>query len=148
MPARLAASTLSPSPGPQAILIPMSRADILSFHAATPIWFWPVLMWNLYWMLRYLDREAETQRFLLCIHTDGRGRLYLEWIAKPQRSSPWELSHKTPVHELYDLDFLSGLSDAAQQCGTSALACAVTGDTLACLIAAAGFSPDLQPEPG
>ena len=126
----------------------MSRADILSFHAATPIWFWPVLMWNLYWMLRFLDREAETQRFLVRIRTDGRGRLYLEWIAKPQRPSLWELSHKTPVHELYDLDFLSGQMDAAQQCGTSALACSVTGDTLGDLISAAGFSPDLQPEPG
>ena len=126
----------------------MSRADILSFHAATPIWFWPVLMWNLYWMLRYLDHAAETQLFLVRIRTDGRGRLYLEWIAKPERPSPWDLSHKTPAHELYDLDFLSGLSDAVQQCSTSALARSVTGDTLAALISAAGFSPDLQPEPG
>ena len=126
----------------------MSRADILSFHAATPIWFWPVLAWNLYWMLRYLDREAETQRFLVRIHTDGRGRLYLEWIAKPERPSLWELSHKTPVHELYDLDFLSGQMDAVQQCGTSALAHSVTGSTLGDLISAAGFSPDLEPEPG
>ena len=105
-------------------------------------------MWNLYWMLRFLDREAETQRFLVRIRTDGRGRLYLEWIAKPQRPSPRELSHKTPVHELYDLDFLSGQMDAVQQCRTSVLACSVTGDTLGDLISAAGFSPDLQPEPG
>ena len=126
----------------------MSRADIFSFHAATPIWFWPVLMWNLYWMLRFLDRKAEHERFLVRIHTDGRGRLYLEWIAKPERPSPFDLSHKTPIHELYDLDFLSGQSDAVQQCGTSALACSTRGDTLTALISAAGFSPDLQPEPG
>ncbi len=126
----------------------MSRADIFSFHAATPIWFWPVLMWNLYWMLRYLDRRATSETFLVRIHTDGRGRLYLEWIAKPERPSLWELSPKTPVHRLYDLDFLSGLSDAVQQCGTSALARSVTGDTLTALIAAEGFGPNLQPEPG
>jgi hypothetical protein len=54
----------------------------------------------------------------------------------------------TPMDELYDLDSLSGMMDAAQQSGTCALACAVIGDTLAALISAAGFSPDLQPEPG
>jgi len=126
----------------------MSRFETSQFYAATPIWLWPVLMWNLYWMLRYLDRAAETQRFLVRIRTDGRGRLYLEWIAKPERPSPFDLSHRTPVHELFDLDFLSGLSDAVQQCGTSTLARAVTGDTLSRLISAAGFSPNLQPEPG
>jgi len=52
------------------------------------------------------------------------------------------------MDELYDLDSLSGMMDAAQQSGTCALACAVIGDTLAALISAAGFSPDLQPEPG
>jgi len=126
----------------------MSRADILSFYAATPIWFWPVLAWNLYWMLRYLDREAETYRFLVRIRTNGRGRLYLEWIAKPERPSPFDLSHKTPVHQLYDLDFLSRMMDAVQQCGTLVLARLTRGDTLADLIAASGFPADLQPEPG
>ncbi len=80
----------------------MSRADILSFHAATPIWFWPVLMWNLYWMLRYLDRRAEDETFLVRIHTDGRGGLYLEWIATPERPLPWELSDKISAHELFN----------------------------------------------
>ena len=126
----------------------MSRFETFQFYAATPIWFWPVLMWNLYWMLRFLDRKAESERFLVRIHTDGRGRLHLEWIAKPERPSPLPLSYKAPVHELYDLDLLSGLSDAAQQCGTLVLARSLTGDTLAALIAAAGCSPDLQPEPG
>ena len=144
----ISGENLSPSPEPQVILKPMSRIETRPFFNATPLVYWPVLMWNLYWMLRFLDRQAETQRFLVRIHTDGRGRFCLEWIATPERPSPWELSHKTPVHELYDLDFLSGLSDAAQQCGTSALARSVTGDTLTALIAAAGFSPNLQPEPG
>ena len=126
----------------------MRRQDVIAFYAATPIWYWPVLAWNLYWMLRYLDRQAETQRFLVRIRTDGRGKLYLEWIARPERPSPWELSHKTPVHQRFDLDFLSAFTDAAQQCGTSALARSVTGDTLAALISAAGFAPDIQPEPG
>ena len=126
----------------------MSLFETQPFYAATPIWFWPILAWNLYWMLRYLDRQSETQRFLVRIRTDGRGRLYLEWIAKPQRPSPWGLSHKTPVHELYDLDFLSGMMDAVQQCGAAALACSTRGDTLGDLIAAAGFIPDLEPEPG
>jgi hypothetical protein len=44
----------------------MSRFETRQFYAATPIWFWPVLAWSLYWMLRYLDREAKTQRFLAC----------------------------------------------------------------------------------
>jgi len=126
----------------------MSRFETRPFYAATPLWLWPVLMWNLYWMLRFLDRQAETHRFLVRIHTDGRGRLRLEWIAKPERPSPRDLSHRTPVHQLFDLDFLSGLSDAAQQCGTSALARAVTGDTLTALISAAGFSAEIQSEPG
>gem|GEM_PF-1341718 len=139
---------LSPSPCARAILIPMSRADILSFYAATPIWFWPVLAWNLYWMLRYLDREATQANFLVRIRTDGRGRLNLEWIAKPEPPSPWGLSHKTPVHQLFDLDLLSEMSDAAQQCGTAALARSVTGDTLTALISAAGVPADLDPEPG
>jgi len=126
----------------------MSRFETSQFYAATPIWLWPVLMWNLYWMLRYLDREAEMQRFLVRIHTDGRGRLYLEWIAKPQRPSPFDLSHRTPVHQLFDLDLLSGLADAVQQCGTSTLARSTRGDTLRDLIAAAGFGTELDPEPG
>ena len=126
----------------------MSRADVFSFYAATPILFWPVLAWNLYWLLRYLDREAGTYRFLLRIRTSGRGRLYLEWIAKPERPSPFGLSHKAPVHQLYDLDFLSGMMDAARQCGTLVLARSTLGDTLTALLSAAGFSPDLQPEPG
>ena len=44
----------------------MSRFETRQFYAATPICFWPVLAWSLYWMLRYLDREAKTQRFLAC----------------------------------------------------------------------------------
>jgi len=126
----------------------MSRSDVLSLYVATPIWFWPVLAWNLYWMLRYLDTRAGHETFLVRIRTDRRGRPCLEWIAKPERPSPWNLSHKTAAHELFNLDFLSGQSDAAQQCGTSTLARSVTGDTLGDLIAAAGFSADIQPEPG
>jgi len=126
----------------------MSRFETRPFYSATPIWFWPILAWNLYWMLRFLDRQAAQANFLVRIHTDGRGRLYLEWIAKPERPLPWDLSHKTPMHQLCDLDFLSGLSDAVRQCGTSALARSVTGSTLAALISAAGFSADIQPEPG
>jgi len=145
---RMLLKNLSPSPMLRAILVPMSRIETRPFFDATPIVYWPVLMWNLYWMLRFLDRRAADETFLVRIHTDGRGRVFLEWIAKPERPSPFDLSHKTPALELHDLDFLSGLSDAAQQCGTSALARPVTGETLAALISAAGFSPDLQPEPG
>jgi hypothetical protein len=126
----------------------MSRRDVIAFYAATPFWYWPVLAWNLYGMLRYLDREAARANFLVRIRTDGRGRLCLEWIARPERPSPWDLSHKTPVHNLCELDFLSAFTDAVQQCGTSALARSVTGDTLAALISAAGFAAEIQPEPG
>ena len=62
---------LSPTLGHQAILIPMSRFETRPFYVATPIWFWPVLAWNLYWMLRFLDRKVEHERFLVRIHTDG-----------------------------------------------------------------------------
>jgi len=49
----------------------MSRFETRPFYVATPIWFWPVLAWNLYWMLRFLDRKVEHERFLVRIHTDG-----------------------------------------------------------------------------
>ena len=126
----------------------MSRADIIRFYAATPVWFWPVLAWNLYGLRRHLDARAASETFLVRIHLGPRGRLRLEWLARPERAAHWPLSHSGPPrHALFDLDHLSRAMDAAQLCGAAMLARAARGDTLAALIAAAGFAPLPQPEP-
>ena len=61
----------------------MSRSDILRFYAVTPVWFWPVLWWN----LRRLDarmaaRMAAGESGLAEIFTNGNGRLGVRWIAR------------------------------------------------------------------
>lgn len=126
----------------------MSRADIHRFFAVTPFLFWPVLMWNLYWLQRYLEGEARTQVFLVRILTDGRGRLGLEWIARPERPRPFALPHNhVPIQEASSLDLSSRMMDGAQAGSAFALARAVRGATLGVLIGAAGFSPSPDPEP-
>jgi|GEM_PF-1443041 len=112
--ARPRAPTPIPLPRPQCDTLPMSRTDIIRFYAATPVWFWPVLAWNLYWLRRYLDARAASETFLVRIHLGARGRLRLEWLARPERAAHWPLSHSGPPrHALFDLDRLSKLSDGA-----------------------------------
>ena len=88
----------------------MSRDDILRFYAATPVWFWPVLWWNLLSLRRWILTLDHSQAFLFRIHTNGRGRIRIEWIAAPVRPLRYELSRKRPrSHDLADLDLQSRL---------------------------------------
>lgn len=127
----------------------MSRTDIIRFYAATPVWFWPVLAWNLFHLLRALERRGDGHAFLVRILTDGRGRLLLEWISRPTRPSLADLSHNgPPVYELFDLDLLSGMAEGRGLFRLASRVRCVAGKTLARLIKSAGFLRDVQPEPG
>lgn len=126
----------------------MSRADIHRFFAVTPVILWPVLAWNLYWLQRSLDAEARSANFLVRILTDGRGRLKLDWIARPERAQPFTLSHNhLPVQEATSLDLRARIWEGLHLCSAHLLARAVRGTTLGALIRAAGFTALPEPEP-
>jgi len=94
----------------------MTRDDILRFYAATPIWFWPVLWWNL-WRLDALmaARLAAGESVLAEIFTNGRGALRVRWIARASAPEFWR--HDGPdVLELADLD-AHARGFAAAACG-------------------------------
>ncbi len=60
----------------------MTRADILRFYAATPLWFWPVLCWNLFRLEATLARRrAAGESVLAEIVTNGHGRIRVRWIS-------------------------------------------------------------------
>jgi len=127
----------------------MCRSDVIRFHEATPLWFWPVLAWNLCWLLRRLDRMAVDTRFLLRITTDGRGRLRLQWIARPERPDALALARAGAlVPEPLDLDLISALMEGRGLFRAATLARAVSGRTLARRFTAAGCCAPVQPEPG
>jgi hypothetical protein len=94
----------------------MTRDDILRLYAATPIWFWPVLWWNLWRLDAYMAaRMAAGESVLAEIFTNGRGALRVRWIAEAAAPTFWR--HDGPgVLELVDLDaYARGFAAAA--CG-------------------------------
>jgi hypothetical protein len=127
----------------------MCRSDVIRFYEATPLWFWPVLAWNLYWLLRRLDRMATDTSFLARITTDGRGRLRLQWVSRPERPDKLALARAgAPSPDLFDLDLISALMEGRGLFRAATLARAVSGRTLARLFLAAGACPPAEPEPG
>ncbi len=82
----------------------MTRADILRFYAATPIWFWPVLWWNLFRLEATLARRCAAGESVLAeIVTNGRGQVRVRWISVTR--APLFAPHDGPgVIELHDLD--------------------------------------------
>ncbi len=114
---------LSPAHCTAPIMPCMSRDDILRFYGATPVWFWPVLWWNLLYFRRWVLTLDHTQAFLFRIHTDGRGRIRIEWIAAPVRPLQYDLSYTRPrTHDLADLDLQSRLIEYQDRAGIIAFA--------------------------
>ncbi len=127
----------------------MCRSDVIRFYEATPLWFWPVLAWNLFWLMRRLDRMAMDANFLVRISTDGQGRLRLEWVARPERPGALALARAgAPAPEFFDLDLISALMEGRGLFRAATLARAVSGRTLARLFSAAGICAPVDPEPG
>ena len=89
---------------------PMSRDDLLRFYAATPIWLWPVLWWNLMRLDRAMAALVPEDRGLARIFTDGRGHLRVEWIARAGPADPF--CYLTDfAHHWADLDLCARLAE-------------------------------------
>ena len=68
--------------------------------------FW----WNLVSLRRWVLTLDHSKAFLFSIHTDGHGRIRIDWIAAPVRPLPYRLPEKRPrSHDLADLDLQSRL---------------------------------------
>lgn len=120
----------------------MSRSDIIRFYAVTPVWFWPVLWWNLYRLNAHMaSRVAAGESVLAEIITNGRGGLRVRWIARAQAPRHW--NHDGPdVLELTDLDaFARGFAAAA--CGEM-----IRAGVRAPLSASPTYPPFAHLEPG
>jgi len=88
----------------------MTRDDVLRFYAATPIWLWPVLWWNLMRLDRAMAALAPEDWGLARIFTDGRGHLRVEWIARAGRADPFA-NLSDFAHAWADLDLTARLAE-------------------------------------
>ena len=96
----------------------MSREDVLRFYAATPVWFWPVLWWNLKCFRDWWAGLPSDQSRLARVQTDGRGRIRIRWVVAPCRPPQFDLSYTGPrQYELDDVELLSCLVERMARAG-------------------------------
>jgi len=111
------------------MLAPMTAAQILHFLNLTPVWLWPLRVWNIARVNRWIAAHEEAGAVgLYRIATDHRGRLQVSWVAQPDRDPHFDLSAPgTRSWELRDLDWESRMIEAQDRPALLALARSPTG---------------------
>lgn len=79
----------------------------------TPIWFWPILWWNLLAFRGWADAaRARGEAGLYTILTDRKGRILIRWTAKADPVPQLQLTHPGPTqYEFDNLDLISRLCE-------------------------------------
>lgn len=92
----------------------MTSAQILHFLNLTPVWLWPLLVWNIVQVNRWIaTHERAGAVGLYRIATDHRGRLHVSWVAQADEHPAFNLSaHGNRIWELRDLDWESRMIEA------------------------------------
>jgi|GEM_PF-4847559 len=111
------------------ILAPMTTAQILHFLNLTPVWLWPLLVWDIARVNRWIaENERAVAVGLYRIATDHRGRLHVEWIAHADAHPPFDLgAPATRIWELRDLDWESRMIEAQDRPAVILVACLGVG---------------------
>ncbi|WP_182482118.1 hypothetical protein [Henriciella barbarensis] len=67
----------------------IKRDWILDVLAELELWYWPVFLWELYWLDRYLsDRRAEHRSGLIGYSVCKKGRIYITLQAFGDKPDP------------------------------------------------------------
>ena len=107
----------------------MTSAQILHFLNLTPVWLWPLLVWNMARVNRWIAAHERAGTVgLYRIATDHRGRLHVSWVAQADESPAFDLSALgNRIWELRDLDWESRMIEAQDRPGIIALVCLSIG---------------------
>lgn len=121
---------------------PMIARDwILDVLAELELWYWPIFLWELYWLDRYLsDRRAEHRSGLIGYSVCKKGRIYITLQAfadKPDPNDWTKFAPRAPWKRLsLDIsDMWSALNGAdpqtpaQRQSRSTSRACKITAST-------------------